>query len=308
MRWQFRFAKNAMFGILPLRAQEKLRQLKRRIKPYPEQIDEPTLEQGITQIRMLREANCDPAGKDVLELGTGWQPVIPLLFHVAGARSVTMIDSQRLLDARLLRATCANLSDYSKEIAVGLGMDVSTVASKLEPGDATDLRSLLARLNLEYRAPYDICGGGVNPAVIDIVISRAVLEHIPHPVLKQIARAFHRILRPGGMMCHVIDHSDHWEHQDSRLSPLSFLRYSAKTFAWLCAMNPLDYQNRMRHIEYIRLFERAGFEVVADESLADQRALQDLERLKIHPDFQQYPPEELAILTSVVSMRKVDAN
>ena len=46
---------------------------------------------------------------------------------------------------------------------------------------------------------------------IDLVTSRAVLEHIPRAELQRVIKEMRRILRPTGVMVHTIDNSDHWQ-------------------------------------------------------------------------------------------------
>jgi hypothetical protein len=133
---------------------------------------------------------------------------------------------------------------------------------------------------------------------IDIVSSRAVLEHIPRGVLVEIFKEFARLLTPGaGYMCHIIDNSDHWAHGDHRLSMLNFLRYTDRTWKWF-AKNPLDFMNRMRHTEYLKLLRDAHFDVVLDLSRADEAALKDLDDIPLSPEFRPFPRADLAILTS----------
>jgi hypothetical protein len=65
-------------------------------------------------------------------------------------------------------------------------------------------------------------------------------------------------------------------------------------------MNPLDYQNRLRHSQYKKMIEDAGFRIALDESPPEIKALNDLNKLKIDPFFRQFPKTDLAVLTSYI--------
>jgi SAM-dependent methyltransferase len=298
MKWQVRFLRNALFGLLPLHAQEQLRMAKRRLLPYDPQIDEWTLEQGIRQVEMLKNAGCCPAGKDCLELGTGWQPIIPLVFYVAGCRKLTLVDSQKLLDKKSLIKTSIGLAKYKEKISDRLEMSPKEVEEKLDRPINLSFNSLLESYNFNYLAPTDIVSNNLPDQSFDIIISRAVLEHVPPVVIKGMFSEFKRLLRPNGKMCHIIDNSDHWEHKDKSLSRLSFLKYSEKTFKFFTSWNPLDYQNRLRHFQYKSMMEDTGFKVVIDDSPVNEKALEDLKTIKIDSSFKGIPHRELAILTS----------
>jgi SAM-dependent methyltransferase len=298
MNRKIRFLRNALFGLLPSKVQEQLRMAKRRLLPYDPGIDEWTLEQGIRQVEMLRKAGCDPRGKECLEIGTGWQPIIPLIFHVAGCRTLALVDSQRLLDKRSLTKTSMGLVGHKAQISERLGISPDEVVRKLERPTGSSVEALLESYNFRYLAPMDILSNDLPDRSLDIIISRAVLEHVPPAVIKGMFSQAKRLLRPNGKMCHIVDNSDHWEHSDKSLSRLSFLKYSDKQFRFFTSWNPLDYTNRLRHFQYRAMMEDAGFTIGIDDSPVNEKALEDLKTIAIDSSFQGIPHKDLAILTS----------
>ena len=308
MFWQFRYARNTLVASIP--GYQRLRKLKRLVFPYDASLDMWTLEQGLQMIEMLRRTGAKIEGASVLELGSGWKPVIPLLFRAAGAGRVILTDSEQLLDARLLAETARLLSMEADQISVRLRVAPGAVRSALDANSSGDLEKCAAKLGLVYMAPTDARDLPLSKGDIDIIISRAVLEHIPRTILLQIFREFARLLAPAsGYMCHIVDNSDHWAHHDKRLSMLNFLRYSEKRWTWF-ARNPLDFMNRMRHSEYVSLLAASGFDMVLDESTPDPTALRDVERLPISSEFNKFSREDLATLTSklVVTRRHDNPN
>ena len=304
MKWQIRFLKNALLGVLPIAIQEKARKAKRGVFPHDLHIDFTTIKQGLQQVNLLREAGCDPIGKDYAELGTGWSPVIPIIFSLTGCSSLTLIDGQRLMDAHTFQETCKQLVSHSDLISVEIGVDVESIKATLEKLASLELDSALNEMNCKYLAPYNLLENDLPDSSIDIVTSRAVLEHVPPEIVKNMFFEFHRLLRNDGAMCHIVDNSDHWEHQDKTLRRLNYLKYSQRTFDFISSLNPLDYQNRLRHSQYIELMNNASFEIVNDDSPPDPTSLADLEKLKIHESFGGYSNDDLAILTSNLVARK----
>jgi SAM-dependent methyltransferase len=299
MKWQIRLARNALFGLLPTRLQEKARAAKRAVSPDNAELDQWTLSEGIKQIKLLRQAGCDPRGKDCLEIGTGWHPIVPLIFYLAGCHKLTLIDSQKLLHESSLVQAAKGMSEHADRLSTELSIPQAEITEKLAPRPAgLPLQFLLDSYNMEYCAPANILSNGLPAAALDIIISKEVLEHVPPEIVKAIFLECKRLLRPDGKMCHFIDNSDHREHRDKSLSRLSYLQYSNKTFRFLTRWNPLDYENRLRHPQYKTMMEEAGFTILIDDSQVDQKALEGLEQITVDECFRGIPKCELAIVNS----------
>ncbi len=286
--WQFQLAMGLAKAALPF--QDDVRRLARKIRPYEANPvnTRQALDQGLRQVGLLRDAGANLSGT-VLELGTGWLPVVPLLFYLAGAERLVLADIHRLMDDRTFEEVKRVLRDNAGRLADELRVPESLLRARLD-----------RPIPYDYFVPW-------NPrefadASIDVVISRTVLEHIPADLLEGYMPEFARILRPGGMMCHLIDNSDHWEHHDKTLSRLHFLRYEDNLF-WrmLCVRR---YQNRLRHSDYMRLFERHGFDPLFVEAEPDAKSLDDLKSLPLASRFRGRELADLATLTSTVVLRR----
>lgn len=303
MRWWLKFARGAAFGLLP--CQQELRSLKRRFRPYPTAIPPWTLEQGIRQIEALRGAGCDLRGKRVLEVGTGWQPILPLLYHLSGASEVLLVDLQRLMDRETFLGTAHHLREHSALIASRLGLSEVEVERALTLEETPDsLEAACRRFRFDYRAPYDLTRQELPPQSVDVVYSRTVLEHIPPDVLRRLLAALLPVLKRGGYACHTIDNSDHWSHCDQSISPVNFLRYSDPAFAWLCRFNPLDYQNRLRHSEYVQIFRELGYSVEWEARDICPRAMEALATLPLSGRFRGMALDDLATIDSYFLARR----
>ena len=300
MKWQIKFLKDSIIGIIPKPLQEKARNIKRSVWPYKLDIDIGTLNQGLQQVQMLKRSGFDPSNRDCLELGTGWLPVIPIIFYLSGCKSLTLVDTQRLMDEHNFQKTCKQLIPLSEEISIKLELEISDVKNKLTELASIPMKLALPKMNCNYLAPYNLLDNNILAHSVDIITSRAVLAHIPPTILNNLFKKFYTLLRKDGAMCHVIDNSDHWEHYDKTISKLNFLKYSQKFFDFISSTNSLNYLNRLRHSEYIKMIKTAGFKIIMDESSPDKKALKDLDLLIIHPYFTSFSKNDLATLTSFI--------
>jgi len=98
-------------------------------------------------------------------------------------------------------------------------------------------------------------------------------------------------------MCHFVDNSDHWEHRDKTISRVNFLRHSERVMRFT-SLNPLNYQNRLRHRDYVNILEEKGFRVVRAEREIYRKAIVLLPTMKLAPRFRERPHEDLATISS----------
>ena len=283
-----------------------LRRLKRRYIPYRtnDSNDSGLLADGLDQIRLLRQ-KMEIDGIEVVEFGSGWLPIIPFLWRIAGAKTIVLTDQERLLDRSLLRQAAAFIWGRADDVAATLGVTLDRVHDIVGPsltaGGGID--EALACAGLHYVVPF--AASKMRASSADIIVSRAVLEHVPPWVLENFMVEFWRILRPGGVMCHVIDMSDHWEHNDKSICRVNFLRYG-ESFWRMTGINCQNYQNRLRHPEYLAIVRASGFVVIGDEAKCDAATLECLAEIPLAARFKGIAKEELAILTGTIVARKSD--
>ena len=300
MGWKSRLFLDTLKAFLPF--QGTLRRLKRRLFHHQKEPENNGLafEQGFKMLSMLRSTGVNLHEQTVLELGTGWQPVIPILFYLAGCRKIILTDLEYLTDETLVRMAARFVASRTAQIAAEIRLTDGEVQQRLDSLGSGTLEDILERLNMEYRVPFE--SRSVASSSIDIIISRTVLEHIRTRTLADILRDFRRILRPKGYMCHVIDMSDHFEHRDKLISRVNFLKFGELVWT-LTGLNPQNYQNRLRHFEFIEMFQSAGFEIIDNIAEPDAAALESLKEIKICTRYSRVPHEQLAILTSLLIVR-----
>lgn len=302
MNWKIHFIKHAVTGLIPKSMQGRLRVLKRKVSSHTiaKHIIDWTIENAIYQVEILRNSGVSLQGKRYLELGPGWYPIVPVMFHLSGCSSLTIVDKQRLMDDETFKRTFDYLLEFSATIANRLNLDEKFVVQRLTSLKSLSLEDGLAEMNAIYSAPNDVLFNTIPKNSIDIITSRAVLEHIEPIMIGKIFKEFHRMLHPQGSMCHIIDNGDHWQLDDPSISKLNFLRYSNSVYNFIAGVSPHQYMNRLRHPEYIELLKKYNFDIILDESIPDIQALEDLKTLRLNEQFSRFSHEDLAIITSFI--------
>lgn len=267
-----------------------LRQQLRVMRPYESlhANDSYAFEQGLEMVVALKNAGA--CFGTVLEIGTGWVPTIPYIFHSVGAKKLVLTDVEPLMDEATRRQARDFVESQAEDIALATGIEQSEI-----------LANLRRPLDFDYLCPFDF--EQVKKQSADIICSRTVLEHISPKILADMIPQMTNALKPAGLMFHIVDNSDHFEHKDKSISRLNFLRYSK--FVWLLThINKQEYQNRLRHSDYAKLFDVDGLESVLFEGIIDEKSLIALASMNTHQDFNSYTDEDKAALTSLILIKK----
>lgn len=239
-------------------------------------------------VGLLESLGYSMKGKRFVELGTGWSGSAPLLLLSLGAESVDSFDLFRHLEqARLENALTLfdNLEPYTQK-QFPFKADLREVASRCR-------RKQIDLERFHYFAPHDARATGLPPDSADIYYSSAVLEHVRVDVMSQIHAETYRILKPGGIFYHYIQPTMHAVQVDRNASGIDYLCVSDTQWK-LFLENDISHENRLRHIEHVRLLEAAGFEIIGDWTTIDQKALAALPHKKLSKRFQEYSSEEIA--------------
>lgn len=121
----------------------------------------------------------------------------------------------------------------------------------------------LSLYGIEYRAPYDASKTDFTDKSLSACISTNTLEHIPKDSIKAIFSELFRTLKDDGIVSAKIDYSDHYAHTDKSISLLNYLKFDEG--AWKRYNHDCHYQNRLRHRDYVEIFNRCGFVVIEEE-------------------------------------------
>ncbi len=241
----------------------------------------------------LRAEGARISGKELLELGTGWLPVLPVCFALAGASRCHSFDLDRKLDLRRVTALLPLLEPLLPQIAEASGELLAEVQDRFDYlRAARDADDMLRRANLVYHAPADARRTGLADRSIDIYFSNSVLEHVDAAALAGLMREAARVVRLDGMVSHSINCGDHYAYFDGRISKLNYLKFSSAE--WRRWNNGILYQNRLRPVDFIASAEQAGLTIIAHHWHPNETLLASLPESAIAAEFRRYSRDDLA--------------
>ncbi len=233
---------------------------------------------------LVQNINFNLKGKTVLEIGSGWSPMMPyLLLLKSGCKEVLTFD----INSHYSRKAIRRLNNYFAEQEGFDSWPEDTLHSSVRYFPKTDLAQNFPNQN------------------IDIIVSRFVLEHISPTDLRKLHSVFYENLEEGSLIVHFISPSDHRAYADKNLSLFDFLKYSGSQ--WDRIQTRFDYHNRMRLPHYLEIFDETGFKVISQNHGNLQKDSQEhhkFHKLDIHPDFAQLGYENLTASSLEVVLAK----
>lgn len=236
-----------------------------------------------------------PLGARILEIGTGWHPVLALVAALRGAGSVVTVDVNAWMDHETLQAAASAALDIVQGERCDATREelVRRVAGGVHRGRS--VRDVLTTLGIAYVAPGDATSTGLGDGSVDLVMHTDVLEHVPPATIARLLTESRRVLRRGGVHVARVCPGDHFAERDPRITTAHHLRFSERSWRWIGGSG-LAYHNRLRASDFVRAFEEAGFTVAVLQRRVDERARAALaagiERPNDH--FARYDPVDLA--------------
>jgi predicted nicotinamide N-methyase len=239
------------------------------------------------------------AKHSVLELGTGWYPVIPIAFYLCGASKVWTIDKQSLLRVANVKRTLelfAEFANRGKLMAVlpWIRKDrVDNLVSAKWDGEYLSAADILGDLNIGVMVTDARCTG-LKTASIDFLLSNSVLQEIPAEAIAAIFEEFSRLAAPAATMSHYVNMVEPYVDFDHSLTPYYFLRFSDPM--WNVLNNSLHFHNRLRIPDYRTIHELAGFAILKEDNELGEA--EDLGKVPLSKKFQCYSRDDLLVTRS----------
>ena len=132
-----------------------------------EHIDSKFEDDWIIHMSYLSKLGYDVQGRHLLEVGTGWLPVMPLCFVLAGVSEVTTIDLNRHLQFDSIRPALEHLRIHLEAIARASGRDFESVEQRWSTlMKQPDGESILRNAGICYRAPADATRSNLSRRVL----------------------------------------------------------------------------------------------------------------------------------------------
>ncbi len=248
-------------------------------------MDDPAVAIAIFE-SVLRATGLGPRidGMSVLELGPGDSLGIAAVAAAFGAASVTLVDVGHF--ARQDFAPYAALINALR----ARNFDVTALEQ------AKTLPDLLERCHAQVLTAGLQSVAALPPASVDLVCSKAVLEHVRFDEFVPMMHALARVMKPSAVGFHVVDLQDHLAYG------LNNLRFSDAVWESSFMARSGFYTNRIHYSEMLRLFEEAGFHTeVTRVHNFEKRPLP--QREDFAPRFRSLKEEELGIADFDVVLR-----
>jgi len=231
--------------------------------------------------------------KNYYEFGAGWDLIIPLAICQLGYKT-DVVDIRKLLVYELVNDANNRFNTLSEKLPFKNSSKTEIVKN---------LHDLKEQFGLQYLAPQDARNTDYPDNHFDFSSSTSTMEHIPPDDILKILNETYRIMSKGGILSMSIDYIDHWSYFDSSISRYNFLQYSASEWK---KFNPgLNYQNRLRHLDYLKIIAQTQFDVVINNPRTpNEEQRKALRNMKLADMYKSYSYDDLEITGSEIVLRK----
>ncbi len=238
----------------------------------------------------------DYTKSNILELGTGWYPIVPIAMYLSDFNEIISIDIQSWMTKQSQITTIekfvewrneGKLTDFLFKINENRWNDLISILEKKDTITEKEINAII-RLKPSIQ---DARKTNFENESLDFICSNNTFEHIHKEVLEAILTEFFRVLKKHGMMCHFIDMSDHFAHFDKNISIYNFLQYTEKK--WNRIDNDIQPQNRLRFKDYLEIYKSLNIPITDKEIRKGD--VEKLKNLNLSPQYKNYTLEELAI-------------
>lgn len=239
-----------------------------------------------------------PSGLRILEIGTGWHPIIPLGLYLAGAREIWTYDVAPLLRLEQIQTTVDWYLRYAEtgtlfKLLPSLRADrlEQLRAQKFPAGQKAPalLQPLGIRVVLDSKAIDELPADS-----IDLLVSYVVLEYLTVEQLRRLFRDYRRLGGDHCVMSHFVDMQDQFAYFDQRLSPINFLRFSE--MVWRCIRSPLLPLNRLRLSDYVAILADCGYQTTTE--VTRTAGFEAISRIPLAAVYRKYDTDDLLALTA----------
>lgn len=237
-------------------------------------------------VKIADELKISLDNKSVLEIGSGWFPIMPYFFkYKFKVKNIFTYDINKHYQKKaIVEFNSAFSNKYNCPIAV-------------ESNNQYGLP-----LGVDYHPHSNVINEPLPQ--VDLIFSRYVLSHATAEDVVGMHKKFIETYPKGTYIIHFISPSDLRQHGDASISLQDFLQYSKEE--WNKIQTKYDSHNRLRLPQFIELFKALGLEVVYltyESSKPDSLNIKLLRELKLHDDYKGYTEEELTAGNIVMALR-----
>lgn len=229
----------------------------------------------LNEIKLLREGIH-------LEIGSGWNPVIPLAFYTMGSEKQYLTDVQRVLRKEHLSEIVDVLSPIISEYP----------CTQRSLPEVIHYNDYLSKLGIIYTSP---CRNSIpyEKELISVITATQVLQYVMPNQLEELFSEAARLLKKKGLFIGSIHLYSDYFPIDSKFSKYFYLRYSKQFFRRI-VNNSITPYNCLKGADYIKMIEKFPFKIKYwNLNGYTEDDIKELELVKIHNDYSSYLKEEL---------------
>lgn len=241
----------------------------------------------------------------VLELGSGWYPVIPVYLYLHGASEIISIDIAQHITKKNLEKTIKKFLEYLPKNEFHdtfLHIDENRKEELQHVLDAIQdfsIEEIMLKLKMDFQI-QDARKTHFESNYFDLITSNNTFEHIYDEILVGILEEFKRILHPKGIMSHFIDMSDHFAHLDNKITIYNFLQFTEKK--WNRIDNTIQPQNRLRINQYKGLLKEISLTIM--EEINRPGDMEVVKSMKLADPFSDYSLQDVAVSHTHMVLQK----
>lgn len=282
MKWVIKATVQKLLGAMPARITDPIyHTIQQQIRGIPIEVQDQRSFIGDVSSLLTDIRGKSLSGLRIVELGSGWYPVLPLLLiSEFGALEVHTFDVNRHYSSNRIAAAAREIMNVVAHLRQDPVLQQAARTGRL-PG------SIHYHPRTKTQRVSQLSGG---PA--ELALSRLVLPYIVPEDIRDIHISSRQWLTPDALWIHILNTSDERAREDSTLHQFDFLRYSEKSWTWTSG-NRYAYSNRLRLPQYRAVFESAGWRVERELASVSRSALETLNRVPLHADFNRFSPEAL---------------
>ncbi len=236
------------------------------------------------------------AEKKILELGSGWYPIIPIFMYLTNSGKVISVDIQSWMTKNSQIISIEKIKEWREN------NKLDTYFNNIDENKWGKLEQFLLNSDKYSKEDFnktigletmiiDARNTGLPESSIDFICSNNTFEHIYKEILEGILLEFKRVITPEGVMSHFIDLSDHFAHFDKKITVYNFLKYSEKK--WRLIDNKIQPQNRLRFKDYKEMYKNLNIPITEEKVTEGNK--NELLKIKVHEQLKHYSIDELSI-------------
>jgi SAM-dependent methyltransferase len=234
----------------------------------------------------------------------GWSLAPVFMSKIATGQGPLITEDRRRLAARYLPIAIDEVTKVAIELCSLSRIDSGRADLLQQLREVSSADAALRLSNAEYWV------GGLHEleelpsGSIDICMSMGRLEHFNPSDLDFLFKQMRRVLVPGGLGSHIVDHRDHYWHYDKSIHCFHHLTFSDMKWEVLCKGRK-SYRNRLLEPDYVRKFEQGGFKVLAAVHDLHRKDAEGVDPKSLWGPYADLTPNDLQAAVSHLVVRGV---